>query len=247
MNNYKLLLQYDGTKYSGWQMNKNAPNTLEEKLEAMLGKLLEEEIELIGSGRTDKGVHARGQVANFRTTKNLNCQRLQKEMNYYLPEDIGVLNVELVAHEFHSRLHAKSKCYRYTIYKSTQGTKPVFNRKFVTILEEELDLFKIQKGIELLIGTHDFKGFCSDKTKKSTVRTLHSIDIIEDNEYIYFDFIGDGFLHHMIRILMGTLIEIGTQQRKAETITTVFDTKDRSLAGYLTPAEGLCLEEVFYE
>jgi tRNA pseudouridine38-40 synthase len=247
MNNYKLVLQYDGTKYSGWQMNKNAANTLEEKLEVLLAKLIEEEVELIGSGRTDKGVHARGQVANFRTTKNLNCDRLQKEMNHFLPEDIAVLSVEQVAHEFHSRLHAKSKCYRYAIYKSINGTKPVFERKYVTVLEQELDLYKMQKGIELLIGTHDFKGFCSDKTKKSTVRTIHSIDIVEVDDYIFFDFIGDGFLHHMIRILMGTLIEIGTLQRKAESILTVFDKKERSLAGYLTPPEGLCLEEVYYD
>lgn len=246
MNNYKLVLQYDGTKYSGWQMNKNAASTLEEKLEALLAKLIEEEVELIGSGRTDKGVHARGQIANFRTSKNLNCDRLQKEMNHYLPEDIGVLSVELVPHEFHSRLHAKSKWYRYTIYKSSNGSKPVFERKFVTTIDRELDVYKMQKGIELLIGTHDFKGFCSDKTKKSTVRTIHSINIIEDEDFLYFDFIGDGFLHHMIRILMGTLIEIGVQERKAETILTIFDKKDRSLASYLTPPEGLCLEEVYY-
>lgn len=247
MNNYKLVLQYDGTRYSGWQMNKNAANTLEEKLEVLLEKLIEEKVELIGSGRTDKGVHARGQVANFRTNRRLDCDRLQREMNHYLPEDIGVLSVEAVPHEFHSRHHAKSKWYRYTVFKSTNNIKPVFERKYVTLINEALDLYKIQKGIELLIGTHDFKGFCSDKTKKSTVRTIHSIEVTEVDDYIFFDFIGDGFLHHMIRILMGTLIEIGTLKRSYDSILQVFETKDRSLAGYLTPPEGLCLEEVYYE
>lgn len=247
MNNYKLVIQYDGTRYSGWQMNKNAANTLEEKLEILIAKLIDEKVELIGSGRTDKGVHARGQVANFRTTRHLNCDRLQKEMNQYLPEDIGIVSVEEVPLEFHSRHHAKSKWYRYTVFKSNQNKKPVFERKYVTTIDADLDLYKIQKGIELLIGTHDFKGFCSDKTKKSTVRTVYSIEVTEVEEYIFFDFIGDGFLHHMIRILMGTLIEIGTSARHYESIHQVFLTKDRSLAGYLTPPEGLSLEEVYYE
>ena len=247
MYNYKLTIQYDGTKYSGWQKNKNANSTIQEKIETLLSKLLDEKIDIIGSGRTDKGVHALGQVANFHTSKQVDAFELQKDINHYLPEDIGVIHCEEVPEKFHSRLNATGKLYRYTFYKEYRGTKPVFNRKFVTTLDKKIDVKNINRVLPKLIGEHDFRGFSKDKTKKSTVRNLKSITVTETDETVVFEYIGNGFLHHMVRILTGTLVEVGLKSRKDKTFNEIFENKVREEAGYLVPAEGLTLVEVYYE
>lgn len=247
MYNYKLTIQYDGTKYSGWQKNKNASNTIQDKFETLLTKLLDEKIDIIGSGRTDKGVHALGQVANFHTSKQVDAFELQKNINHYLPEDIGVIDCVEVEEKFHARLNATGKLYRYTFYKEYRGTKEVFKRKYVTSLDKKIDVKGINRVLEKLEGEHDFKGFSKDKTKKSTVRTLKSVTVEETDETIVFEFIGNGFLHHMVRILVGTLVEIGWRNRKEKTINEIFEKKVREDAGYLVPAEGLTLVEVYYD
>lgn len=247
MYNYKLTIQYDGTKYSGWQKNKNAANTIQDKFETLLTKLLEEKIDIIGSGRTDKGVHALGQVANFHTSKQVDAFELQKDINHYLPDDIGLVACEEVPEKFHSRLNATGKLYRYTFYKVFRGTKPVFNRKFVARLDKKIDVKHINRVLPKLLGEHDFKGFSKDKTKKSTVRNLKSITVTETDETVVFEFVGNGFLHYMVRILTGTLVEIGLKTRKDKTLTQIFEHGVREEAGYLVPAEGLTLVEVYYE
>lgn len=245
--NIKMIVAFEGTKYSGWQRNKNATKTIQHKLDETLSKYFEEEVQVIGAGRTDKGVHAKGMVANFHLQqRKKNLQKCKQELNAFLPEDIGIVFMEAVADQFHSRFNAVKKTYVYTFYKAYKGVKPVFGRQYMTALDEHINLHKVQQGIDLLQGTHDFAGFSSDKTKKSTVRNLESIEIIDDEDFIKFVFTGDGFLYHMIRILMGTLIEIGTGKRQLATISEVFEHKKRSEAGFLVEPSGLTLEEVFY-
>lgn len=245
--NYKMILAYDGTKYSGWQRNKNATDTIQNKLDVTLSKYFDEKVEVIGSGRTDKGVHARRLTANFHLTQEIDSSLAQMELNDYLPADIAILALEPIDDRFHSRFSAKGKLYSYTFVKGYLNIKPVFNRSYVAVLEAKVDVEKMRKASKELIGKHDFKGFSSDRTKKSTIRTLKSIDIVEDNETIKFNFVGDGFLYHMVRILTGTLIEIGTGTRSIESIEAIFKNQVRSEAGYLVPGEGLMLEEVYYE
>ena len=245
--NIRMIVAFEGSKYSGWQRNKNASKTIQHKLDEILSKYFEEEIQVIGAGRTDKGVHAKGMVANFHLqTKIKNLQKCKKELNDYLPEDIGILFMEEVADQFHSRLNAVKKTYSYTFYKAYKGVKPVFDRQYMTALNERINIERIKQSAELFKGTHDFAGFSSDKTKKSTVRTIEDIKIIEDESFIRFYFTGNGFLYHMIRILIGTLVEIGSGQRKMESIEKVFNNKTRADAGFLVEANGLVLEEVFY-
>lgn len=245
--NYKLMIEYDGKNYSGWQKNKNADKTIQGKLENLLKTLTNENVQVIGSGRTDKGVHARGQIANVHLDADWDVKELQNQINHYLPADINVCQIQKVDERFHSRHSAQSKVYCYTFHKSYEGTKPVFDRDYVTLLEKPLSMNKVQKGIALLKGQHDFKGFSSDKTKKSTVREIIDIRVEEKGSYIRFYVEGDGFLYNMVRIIIGTLIEIGHGKRDIESIKEVFETGNRALAGYTAPAQGLSLYSVDYD
>ena len=244
MNNYKFLVQYDGTRYSGWQKQGNTASTIQGKLEKAISGLLGEEIEVAGSGRTDAGVHAVGQVANFKTTKKLNTAEFMDKLNEILPEDIAVFDIQVAEPRFHARLSAKEKVYRYTIRNSVASD--VFRRKFEYKLPEKLDLAAMDEAAKLLLGTHDFRGFATGRTKKSTVRTISDIAIEKNGDQIHITFTGDGFLYNMVRILTGTLIEVGLGQRKSESVVEVFDTKDRTKAGFTAPPQGLCLMEVRY-
>ncbi len=246
--NVKMCIAYDGTKYSGWQRNKNASKTIQNKLDEILSKYFEEKIQVIGAGRTDKGVHAKGMVANFHLQdRKINLQKCRHELNEFLPEDIGIVHMEEVFEQFHSRFKAVKKTYSYTFYKKYKGVKPIFERQYMTALHERLDIERVRQGIELIQGTHDFIGFSSDKTKKSTVRTVESIKIVDEEETIKFIYTGDGFLYHMIRILMGTLVEIGQGRRAVSTINEIFENKQRKEAGVLVEPTGLVLEQVFYD
>jgi tRNA pseudouridine38-40 synthase len=180
-------------------------------------------------------------------SKLVDAYQLQKDINHYLPDDIGVISCERVDENFHSRFSAKSKLYRYTFYKEYRGTKPVFERKYMTMLDRKIDVKAMKRAIPLFLGEHDFKGFSKDKTKKSTVRIIESITIEETDEIIVFEFKGNGFLHHMVRILTGTLVEIGLEKRKEKSIKGIFENKVRQDAGYLVAPEGLTLVEVYYE
>ena len=215
MRNIRLVLQYDGSRYSGWQSQKHEENTIQGRVTAVLERLLGESIELAGSGRTDAGVHALGQVANFRTESDLGCAELVKELNRYLPEDIAVLSAQEAPLRFHSRLNAARKTYRYRIWNSPVHN--VFERKYVYALEQELDEEAMRRAADRLLGTHDFRAFSSyRRTKKSTVRTLERIGIERRGEELQLSFTGDGFLYHMVRILTGTLIEVGLHRREPE-------------------------------
>ena len=246
MRNIRLVLQYDGSRYSGWQSQKHEENTIQGRVTAVLERLLGESIELAGSGRTDAGVHALGQVANFRTESELGCAELVKELNRYLPEDIAVLSAQEAPPRFHSRLNAARKTYRYRIWNSPVHN--VFERKYVYALEQELDEEAMRRAADRLLGTHDFRAFSSyRRTKKSTVRTLERIGIERRGEELQLSFTGDGFLYHMVRILTGTLIEVGLRRREPEEMERILASLDREQAGFTAPAQGLCLVSVEYE
>jgi tRNA pseudouridine38-40 synthase len=244
MRNIRLDICYDGTRYRGWQRLANTDQTIQGKLETALSRILGENIEISGSGRTDAGVHAKGQVANFHTQSGMSCPEILEQLRKYLPEDIGILGVKDCADRFHARLNAKEKTYCYRIWNSESPC--VFDRRYVYQLPEKLDLEAMEKAADHLLGEHDFSAFCGNpKMKKSTVRFIRSIELRRCGEELRIYYTGNGFLQNMVRILTGTLIEVGRGERSAESIPELFGLK-RSEAGFLAPAQGLCLEEVIY-
>jgi len=245
IRNYKMLLAYDGTRYQGWESHKAGDMTIQGKLVNVVERLAGAPVEVIGCGRTDAGVHAKGMVANAKLDVDMTEDELCAYLNHYLPEDIVVLDVSVASERFHSRYHAAGKTYCYTCYIGSK--KPVFDRKYVYMLEEVPDVEKIRKAAELLVGTHDFASFCANKKmKKSTVRTVDKIDITVEGDYLKFTVHGDGFLHHMVRILVGTLLEVGWGKRRAESMTELLAAKERAQAGITVPAQGLCMMSVDY-
>jgi len=244
MRNIRLDICYDGTRYRGWQRLGNSDNTVQGKLETALSRILGENIEISGSGRTDAGVHAKGQVANFHTESAMPCQEILAQLRRYLPEDIGMIGAKDCADRFHARLNAREKTYCYRIWNSDAPC--VFDRRYVYQLPEELDLAAMREASDHLLGEHDFSAFCGNpKMKKSTVRFIRSIEFRRCGEELRIYYTGEGFLQGMVRILTGTLIEVGRGERSAASIPELFGAK-RSEAGFLAPAQGLCLEEVFY-
>ncbi len=245
MKNYKITLQYDGTRYNGWQRQGNTKNTIQGKIEDILGKMVGHAVEIHGSGRTDKGVHARMQVANFKIKTELKTREIMGYINEYLPEDIGIVDICEEDEKFHSRLCAKRKTYIYRIWNS--GTPNVFEHRYMERIEEALDENAMKRAAAYFEGTHDFLGFSSVKRyKKSTVRTIYKADVVRDGEEIRIVFEGDGFLYNMVRIMAGTLVEIGRKRRSAESIIEIFETKNREKAGRTMPAKGLTLISVSY-
>ncbi|MBO5114262.1 MAG: tRNA pseudouridine(38-40) synthase TruA [Lachnospiraceae bacterium] len=245
MRNFKVTLQYEGTRYQGWQKQESTDNTIQGKLEALLSKMAGTKVEIQGSGRTDAGVHAAGQVANFHLDTDQSPSQIMDYMNFYLPEDIAVISIEEVPERFHSRLNAKGKTYLYRVINSP--VPHIFDRKYAWTVEEKLDVDAMRKAAAFLEGTHDYKAFTSlKKSKKSTVRTVECILIECVDDEIRFTFRGDGFLYHMVRIMMGTLIEVGLHKKKPEEITGIFEKGLRENAGELVPAKGLTLLEVRY-
>lgn len=245
MRNIRLTLQYEGTRYQGWQRQESSENTIQGKLEKLLGQMCGEEIELSGSGRTDAGVHALGQVANFHTECGLSTEEMRDYINAYLPQDIAVTDISEVSLRFHSRLNARGKCYRYQVWNSK--VPDVFLRRYALEYPDRLDLGKMQAAAQYFLGEHDFKSFTSAKKgKKSSVRRIDSIDIRKEGDLITFVFLGNGFLYHMVRILTGTLLEVGSGRKKPEEIPGILAALNREKAGELVPAKGLCLMEVYY-
>ncbi len=246
--NYRLIIKYDGTRYNGWQKQGNTTNTIQGKIEDVLSKMCGESIEIAGSGRTDAGVHALAQVANFKADTSLNVQEIKEYLNKYLPEDIAVTAVDIVSERFHSRLCDKKKTYLYRIY--TGDSKPVFDKKYVCISEENmqnLDIEAMKKAAEFLIGSHDFKSFCGNRhMKKSTIRKIFSIEFCEKEDELCIYFCGSGFLQNMVRLLTGTLIDVGTHKINPDDMKTILAGKDKSLAGSMAPAKGLTLLNVEY-
>lgn len=243
--NYKAVIQYEGTRYRGWQVQGNTENTIQGKLETLLFRMAGTSVEVHGSGRTDAGVHAAGQVISFRCSSGRSTEEIRKYMNRYLPEDIAVLSVEEAEPRFHARLHAVRKTYVYRIWNSE--TPDVFGRRFLTRVEEPLDVDAMRAAAVFLCGTHDYRAFCSLKRfKKSTVRTVEEIRIRQEGSMIELMFVGNGFLYHMVRILTGTLTEVGLGLRDADSVKDILESRDRTSAGRLMPPEGLMLMNVEY-
>ena len=244
MRNLRLDICYDGTRYRGWQRLPGKDDTIQGKLETALSRILGEPIEISGSGRTDAGVHARGQVANFHCESTMPACEILENLRRYLPEDIGIYSCRDVSERFHARLNAKEKTYRYRIWNSEMPC--VFERRFVTVMPETLATDAMNQAARHLLGQHDFAAFCGNaKMKKSTVRYIRSLQVERSGEEIHITVTGNGFLHNMVRIIVGTLVEAGRGDRSADSIPVLFEGK-RADAGFLAPAQGLCLMEVYY-
>ena len=245
MTNYRLDIAYDGSRYRGWQKQGNTPDTIQAKLETLLSRLLAQKIEVAGSGRTDAGVHARRQTVSFRADTAMTEDELLRAIREHLPEDIGALSLSKAPERFHARLSAVKKTYLYRVWNSDAPC--VFERKYVYPFPAPLDVSAMQNAAVLLLGKHDFAAF-STRTKggKSTVRTIERIDISREGEELRFFFTGDGFLYNMVRILTGTLLEIGSGKRGADDIGHIFASGERAEAGFTVPGRGLCLWEVEY-
>ena len=260
--NYKITLQYDGTRYNGWQKQGNTKNTIQGKLEEILSKYFSQEIELNGSGRTDAGVHAACQAANFKV--DYPKEKIEKdaergdasavimdELNGFLPEDIRILSLERVDNRFHARLNAVGKEYRY--YISLDKKRDVFARRYMAAIDhpESLDIERMRSASEKLLGEHDFQGFSDNKSKKSTVRRIDSVDFNvcdrgAGGSCLEIIFKGNGFLYHTVRLLVGTLLSIGLNESEADIIEVVFESRDRRRVPFMAPAEGLFLYKVEY-
>ena len=245
MKNYRLVLSYEGTRYRGWQRQGNTAGSIQEKLETLLSRLLEQKVELSASGRTDAGVHARMQVCSFRGETERGAEELLRELRRYLPEDIGAVSLEEAEPRFHARLSCREKTYLYRIWNSESPN--VFTRRFQLRVPGALDDKAMERAARLLCGEHDFAAFCSLKNaRRSTVRDLRSVEIRREGEELQLYFTGDGFLYNMVRILTGSLLEVGQGHRSPESLAEALQSKDRTLAGPTAPAQGLCLWEVKY-
>lgn len=246
MKNMKMTIAYDGTRYKGWQGQKSTDATISGKIEAVLNKYTGEEIHLIGSGRTDAGVHASEQVANVHLKGEFLPEELFQSLNHYLPEDIAVLTVEEVDERFHSRFSAEGKWYRYRICTGIKAD--VFARKYVYHCPQNLDIEQMKLAAAHLVGTYDFTSFCGNNhLKKTAVRTITEIRLTRKADEILIDFYGEGFLQNMIRIITGTLIEVGNGTRTSTEIPAILEGKNRALAGFTAPPQGLILQKVFYK
>ena len=245
MRNIRLRLQYEGTRYQGWQKQTSTDNTIQGKMEVLLTKMCGEPVEIAASGRTDAGVHALGQVANFHTESDMSTEEIMAYCNRYLPEDIAVVEVSEAAPRFHSRLNATGKRYRYRIINSQ--VPDVFWRRYATEEPEALDLDAMRKAAELLLGEHDFKAFKSSGTSgKNSVRTIYKAEVRKEGDNIIIELTGNGFLYNMVRIISGTLLDVGLGKIKPEEIPEIIESKDRQRAGRTLPAHGLYLVQVVY-
>ena len=248
MRNIKLIIEYDGSRYDGWQRlgKDSGKHTIQGKIEEVLGRMTGEPITIIGSGRTDAGVHAYAQVANFHTHSGMTCLEMKHYLNHYLPMAIGVIQVDEVGERFHSRLNAVSKKYLYRI--GISEVPCVFDRKYTWHCPEELDIDRMRQAAAYFVGRHDFKAFSSVKKKgKSTVRAIYDIHISRDDKELRLIFHGNGFLYNMVRIMTGTLIAVGRGMCAPEEIVRIFESRDRSQAPAMAPAQGLFLLEVAYD
>lgn len=245
MKNYKMCLSYDGSRYRGWQRLGDSDSTIQGKLEQVLTRMAGHPVDVIGSGRTDAGAHAMGQVANFHCDTDLNCEQIKAYLRRYLPEDIGVFSLEETDDRFHSRYNASEKTYRYRIWNSDAPC--VFERKYVHCMDESLDVARMNEAAQLFLGSHDFLAFCSNKHfKKSSVRTIYRFQVERTGNEIHFVVTGDGFLYNMVRIMVGTLLQIGRGEMDKERIPEIMASRVRENAGETVPAKGLCLMEVRY-
>jgi tRNA pseudouridine38-40 synthase len=239
-----MTIAYDGTKYKGWQKQKDTDLTIQGKIETVLAKMAEEKIQVIGCGRTDAGVHAENYIANFHTISTFKTKKILAYLYEFLPEDIVVKSMEEVSERFHARYNVKAKTYVYTI--NNNKFRDVFNRKYTYHLADKLDLEQMRTAAELLIGTHDFQSFTNERSAKSTVKTINSILINENKGLIKIEFNGNSFLWNMLRIIVGTLLEVGKGTLQPNDVEKILQEKKRWEAGPLAQAKGLCLVDVQY-
>ncbi|MEK6564071.1 MAG: tRNA pseudouridine(38-40) synthase TruA [Candidatus Omnitrophota bacterium] len=262
MRNIKLIIEYDGTNYSGWQIQ-NSPQSIvhspqkksiQEVIEKTLQRILREKVKIIGSGRTDSGVHALAQTANFKTNSSLALKKIQKALNSLLPADISIKEVWEADKDFHSRYRAKSKIYRYFILNSE--IRSAFLDKHAWHIPYQLDVRLMRKESKALVGRHDFKSFCaSGSSVKTTVRTIKKISVKEalspqlsalSSPAIIIEIEANGFLYNMVRNIVGTLVEIGRGRFKEKDLNRILLARNRKQAGPTAPAQGLFLAEVKY-
>ena len=244
MKNYKLTVKYDGTRYYGWQRQPGR-DTVQGKLEEVISRLCGAQTEVIGAGRTDAGVHAEAMTANAELETRLSVIEIRDYMNRYLPDDIAVIEVSEASPRFHARYNAVGKTYRYTVF--TGKIKPVFGKRYMTVLDGRPDLDIMREAAGLLVGEHDFRNFCSNpKMKKSTVREIYGIDIKQKGDIITLTFHGNGFLQNMVRIMVGTLLETGFGRLGNSDIVRALESEERVKAGPTAPPQGLCLVKVDY-
>lgn len=270
MNNYKMIVAYDGTRYLGWEHQPNTDMTIQGKLEGVLTRMIAgngsaqgagkgiganaatgSSVTVIGAGRTDAGVSARAMTCNVLLDTALSPEEIQTYMNRYLPDDISVNEVSICADRFHSRFKAIGKTYRYTLWYAADGSKPVFDRRFVwnlsTKYDQAPDVAAMRDAAEQLIGEHDYKSFCGNSHfKKSTVRVVDTIRIEDSGNYVRIYIHGTGFLQNMVRIITGTLVEVGYHRMRPEDMAVILEARDRRKAGPTAPAQGLCMMKVDY-
>ncbi|WP_129691536.1 tRNA pseudouridine(38-40) synthase TruA [Gottfriedia acidiceleris] len=246
MNNYKLVIQYDGGRYKGWQRLGNGENTIQGKIENVISEMVGREIEIIGSSRTDAGVHAFEQIANFKMKENMPEIEIKSYLNRYLPRDISIKEVSIESDRFHSRYNTSAKTYIYKIWNE-EYTNP-FMRKYSMHVEEKLDLKKMKAAAKYFLGEHDFTAFSNAKSKKkSMVREIYSIDFEMIDGFIQIRISGNGFLYNMVRKIVGTLIEVGTGRLQAENISKIIELKDRAQVSNLADPGGLYLEKIEFK
>jgi len=244
MRRIKLILEYDGTGYAGWQVQPNG-DTIQGRVEEALEKVLREKVRIHGSGRTDAGVHARGQVAHFDAESNLPLKNIRDGANTYLPPDIAIIRAEEAAPDFHARYSARGKIYRYRVLLR-ETRSPLF-LNYACRLSHPVDVEKMRIASRSLIGKHDFSAFeASGSSIQDKVRQLSRLEIREEGENLEFEFQGNGFLYKMVRNIVGTLLEVGKGNLSPEDIKEILRSRDRENAGPTAPAAGLCLIQVLY-
>lgn len=245
MRNIKLTIAYDGTDYSGWQKQTDK-KTVEGEIEKVLSEILKEEVDIKGSGRTDSGVHAIGQVANFKTDKNIGIDELQRGCNTMLPRDIAIVKIDDVGDSFDSRKSTKTKHYRYIVNNSE--IHDALNKDREYQYKYKVNLENMKKAASYVLGEHDFTAFRSlGSSSKRVIQEIYRLDITTKNNKIFVDIVGSGFLYNMVRIVVGTLLEVGSGKLKPEVIKEMLETGDRKLGGKTVPAMGLYLVEVAYK
>lgn len=245
MRNIKLTIEYDGKCYNGWQKQPNKLN-IQGEIERAIYNITKEEVDLIGSGRTDAGVHALGQVANFKTNSQISIEKLLLAINSQLKNSIVIKEAEEVNERFHSRYNAKRKTYRYIINNSKCGTAIYRNLEYSYPFK--LDAEKMKQASKYFEGEHDFKAFKSSGTSsKNSVRTIYKAIVKQEGEKIIIELTGNGFLYNMVRIISGTLLDVGLGKIQPEEIPEMIESKDRQRAGKTLPAHGLYLVEVKYD
>ncbi|MFC1698498.1 tRNA pseudouridine(38-40) synthase TruA [Candidatus Omnitrophota bacterium] len=246
MRNLKITIEYDGTNYAGWQIQKrHKKKTIQQTIEQALAKILQENVKLVGSGRTDAGTHALGQVANFKTNSKLKLNNISRGLNSILPVDIRIKSICNAPLDFHARFSARSKHYRYTIVNQPFLSPQL--RHFSYLVKCPLDIEKIKRAAVYLLGRHNLRSFQAvDKVNRDAVRTIQSLKVSRKGKAIQFDIAADGFLYKMVRNIVGTLIEVGRGKIKPEDIPRILAAKSRVDAGPCAPAKGLCLIRVKY-